>query len=59
MDYDFTIEYKKRRENSAADNLSRREDHRQLTIISNPIPNWVEPIKEVVCKKRNYKIWLE
>lgn len=40
MGYDFTIEYKKkkkRRENSATDSLSKREDHKQLATISNPI----------------------
>jgi len=52
MGYDFTIEYKKGHENLAANSLSKREDHGQLTTISNPILNWVEPIKEKVLQEK-------
>jgi hypothetical protein len=52
MGYDFTIEYKKGHKNSATDSLSMREDHSQLTTISNPIPNWVEPIKDEVLQEK-------
>lgn len=47
MGYDFTIEYKKGSENSAADALSRRSDGDMLAI-SMPTPHWVEPIQEEV-----------
>jgi hypothetical protein len=52
MGYDFTIKYKKGHENSAANNLLKIEDHGQLTTISNPIPNWVEPIKDEVLQEK-------
>lgn len=47
MGYDFTIEYKKGSENSAADALSRRSEGVVLAI-SMPTPHWVEPIQEEV-----------
>jgi hypothetical protein len=48
MGYDFTIEYKKGLENSVANSVSRR-DHSELKTISNPVPNWIEPIKEEIA----------
>ena len=48
MGYDFSIEYKKGRDNSTADSLSRRENLVQVATISSPIPQWIEPIKKEV-----------
>lgn len=52
MGYDFTVEHKKGRNNSAADSLYRREDHVQVATISSPIPQWLEPIKEEVAQEK-------
>lgn len=50
MGFDFFIEYKKGNENNfVADALSRRaerEAHGELGAITQPIPNWVEAVKE-------------
>jgi hypothetical protein len=47
LGYDFTIEYKKGIENSAADGISRM-NHESLASLSFPIPHWVEPIKDEI-----------
>jgi hypothetical protein len=45
--YDFIIEYKKGSENSVADALSRQGEG-SLIAISQPVPQWVEPIQHEV-----------
>lgn len=48
MGYDFTIEYKKGKDNVIADALSRREEDGEINAISAPIPHWLESIQEEV-----------
>jgi hypothetical protein len=45
LGYDYEIEYKRGRENSVADALSRIEGPKSLMAISHPIPHWLEPIQ--------------
>ena len=45
MGHDYVIEYKKRRDNAAADALSRVQEN-QLNAISKPVPLWIARIKE-------------
>jgi hypothetical protein len=52
MGYNFTIEYKKGLENSAVDNLSRKEHQGLAMALSSPVPNWVEPIKEEISREK-------
>jgi hypothetical protein len=49
LGYDFIIKYKKGVENVVIDTLSRRADCSELAAISHPIPQSLEPIKEVVA----------
>ncbi|XP_062153129.1 uncharacterized protein LOC133861362 [Alnus glutinosa] len=58
LGYDFSIEYKKGLENSAADDLSRI-DHGTLTTLSLPVPHWVEPIKEEIKQEDELKKMVE
>jgi hypothetical protein len=58
LGYDFSIEYKKGLENSAADGLSRI-DHGMLTALSLPVPHWVEPVKEEIMQKEELKKMVE
>ena len=48
LGYDYEIEYKRGRENSAADALSRVEGPKTLMAISHPILQWLDPIQEEV-----------
>lgn len=47
MGYDFSIEYKKGKENSVADALSRQMEG-ALHALSLPVPRWIEPIQKEV-----------
>lgn len=42
---DFEVEYRRGKENRAADALFRKEEGGTLTVMSNPIPTWVETIR--------------
>lgn len=44
--YDFQIEYQQGKDNVVAEALSRRGPITQLTTISLPIPQWLQPIQE-------------
>lgn len=50
MSYDFSIEYKKLKENKATDALSRRDGEEEevacLAVISFPIPSWLVELKQ-------------
>lgn len=48
MGYDFVIEYKRGSENLVVDALSRREEKGELVAISQPVPRWLELIREEV-----------
>ena len=48
LGYDYMIEYKRGRKNSAANALSRVEGPKTLMAISHPIPRWLDPIQEEV-----------
>lgn len=49
MGYDFIIEYKQgRQENLVADALSRQQEKGEIVAISQPLPRWLEPIREDV-----------
>ena len=48
MGYDFTIEYKKGKDNVIADKLSRREEDGEINTISTLVPHWLESIREEV-----------
>jgi hypothetical protein len=43
LEFDYSIEYKKGKDNVAADALSRREQ--QLTTISSVLPRWISDIE--------------
>jgi len=47
MGYDFLIEYKKGHDNRAADALSQQTEG-TLSVLSAPIPHWIEPIQQEV-----------
>lgn len=44
MGYDFSIEYKKGKNNVAADALSRRDTQGEFNTVSSPLPQWLESI---------------
>jgi hypothetical protein len=55
MGYDFSIEYKRGKENRAADALSRKykaghevkdDTNTTLLAISSPTPNWLDVVRE-------------
>lgn len=46
MGYDYTIEYKRGKENSAAYALSHVPHESELAAISTPVPLWIAKIKE-------------
>ncbi|XP_077237223.1 uncharacterized protein LOC143878893 [Tasmannia lanceolata] len=49
MGYDYQIEYKKGAENKVADALSRIQDG-EIFAISNPVPTWLERVKEEIIR---------
>ena len=49
MGYDFVIEHKCGAENMVADALSKRDEDGELIALSQPIPRWLDPIKEENC----------
>ena len=45
MGYDFSIEFKKGKNNMAANALSRKDTQGEFNAISSPLPQWLESIK--------------
>ena len=47
MGYDYEITYKNGKDNLVADALSRTfDDHASLSVISMPLPNWLQSIQQ-------------
>ena len=45
MGYDFSIEFKKGKNNMAADALSKKDTQGEFNAVSSPLPQWLESIK--------------
>ena len=45
MGYDYKIEYKRVKDNSVADALSRAKTPSELLALLYPLPHWLEPIQ--------------
>lgn len=48
LGYDYEIEYKRGKENSVVDALSRIEGPKSLMAISHSVPYWLEPIQKEI-----------
>ena len=48
MGYNFTIDYKKGKDNVVADALSRGEEDGEINAISALVPHWLKSIREEV-----------
>ncbi|RVW20530.1 hypothetical protein CK203_117409 [Vitis vinifera] len=45
MGYDFSIEFKRGKNNMAANALSRNDTRGEFNAVSSPLPQWLESIK--------------
>ena len=45
MGYDFSIEFKKGKNNMATDALSKKDTQGEFNVVSSPLPKWLESIK--------------
>ncbi|RVX07116.1 Transposon Ty3-I Gag-Pol polyprotein [Vitis vinifera] len=56
MGYDFSIEFKKGKNNIAADALSRKDTQGEFNAVSSPLPQWLESIKKRIYLPSNSEL---